>query len=108
MATSDRQQFAKTAINAALELLHHRWMLRVLWELRAGEAFTFRALQAASGDLSPTVLNQRLAELRDAGLVDNEGNGYRLTAMGRELIEAFAPLQSWSLRWWRTQSDRHR
>ncbi len=107
MPTTDRQQTAKNAINAALELLHHRWMLRVLWELRAGDAWTFRALQAACGDLSPTVLNQRLAELRDAGLLDNEGEGYCLTPLGRELIEAFAPLQSWSLRWWRTRSDRH-
>jgi len=98
---TDRQQTAKNAINATLELLHHRWMLRVLWELRAGNAFTFRALQSACGDLSPTVLNQRLAELRDAGLVDAGDEGYRLTPLGLELMAAFAPLQAWAIRWWR-------
>jgi DNA-binding HxlR family transcriptional regulator len=101
---TERRKFAKDAINEALELLHHRWMLRVLWELREGGAFTFRALQSACGDLSPTVLNQRLAELRGAGLVDGGADGYRLSALGRELVQAFAPLQAWSLRWWRSRS----
>ena len=88
----------KDAINAAMELLHRRWMLRVVWELRAGP-LTFRALQAACGHLSPTVLNQRLAELREAGLVTAEDAGYRLTPIGLDLLEAFAPLQKWALRW---------
>jgi DNA-binding HxlR family transcriptional regulator len=92
------QQQAKDAINAAMELLHRRWMLRVLWELRAG-AFTFRALQQACGDLSPTVLNQRLSELREAGLVVNDASGYCLTPMGQDLLEAFAPLSRWAVRW---------
>src|SRR5205085_8847862 len=55
---TSRQQHAKDAINEALELFHRRWMLRVIWELREG-AYTFRALQARCGDISPTVLNQR-------------------------------------------------
>ena len=100
---NERQQAAKNAINATLELLHHRWMLRVLWELREGNAFTVRALQSACGDLSPTVLNQRLGELRDAGLIVNDDEGYRLTPLGLELMAAFAPLQAWAIRWWRTR-----
>lgn len=96
MAT--RQQQAKDAINAALELLHKRWMLRVVWELRGGP-LSFRALQAACGDLSPTVLNQRLAELREAGLATLDEPGYALTPIGRELIGAFTPLTAWALRW---------
>jgi DNA-binding HxlR family transcriptional regulator len=100
---NERQQAAKNAINATLELLHGRWMLRVLWELRDGNGFTFRALQAACGDLSPTVLNQRLSELREAGLVVADDEGYRLTPTGLELMAAFAPLQAWAIRWWRTR-----
>jgi DNA-binding HxlR family transcriptional regulator len=90
----------KDAINEALGLFHRRWMLRVIWELRGG-SLTFRALQAQCGDISPTVMNQRLAELRDAGLVVADDAGYRLTPIGLELIEAFAPLSKWSVRWWR-------
>jgi DNA-binding HxlR family transcriptional regulator len=97
-SASERQQRAKEAINAALELFNRRWVLRVLWELRA-EAMSFRALQAACGDLSPTVLNQRLAELRESALVEAGEDGYALTALGRELITAFQPLTAWALRW---------
>jgi DNA-binding HxlR family transcriptional regulator len=92
---------AKDAINAALDLFHRRWMLRVLWELRNGP-LTFRALQASCGDISPTVLNQRLAELREAGLLAADDAGYRLTPLGDDLIVAFEPLSRWALRWRRS------
>jgi DNA-binding HxlR family transcriptional regulator len=97
------QQEAKAAINEALDLFHRRWMLRVIWELRSG-ALTFRALQAQCGDISPTVLNQRLSELRDAGLVSADPAGYQLTPIGLELIDAFSPLSKWSLRWRRSRT----
>jgi DNA-binding HxlR family transcriptional regulator len=92
----------KDAINEALGLFHRRWMLRVIWELRDG-GLTFRALQARCGDISPSVLNQRLAELREAGLLEADAGGYQLTGLGAELLEAFAPLSRWSLRWWRSR-----
>jgi DNA-binding HxlR family transcriptional regulator len=94
---------AKQAINEAMELLHRRWMLRVLWELR-GDALSFRALQAACGDLSPTVLNQRVSELREVGLLVNDEQGYRLTPLGRELVEAFSPLSKWAVKWRRQRA----
>ena len=86
-------------IMALMDLLGRRWTLRVIWELRAGR-LTFRALQEACGGVSPTVLNERLRELRESGLVDAAGAlGYGLTARGRELIERFLPLVAWSTRW---------
>ncbi len=97
-STSPRQQQAKQAINAALELFQRRWTLRVLWELRQG-ALTFRALQSACGDISPTVLNQRLAELREAALVAQGEAGYALAPAGEELLVAFQPLTQWAVRW---------
>ena len=42
-------------IMVLLDALGRRWALRVLWELR-GAALTFRALQAACGGVSPSVL----------------------------------------------------
>ena len=101
MPPSARQAEAKDAINQALALFQRRWALRVLWELREGP-LNFRALQAASGDISPTVLNQRLAELREAALVARRDDGYALTSLGRELIVAFEPLSRWALRWRRS------
>jgi DNA-binding HxlR family transcriptional regulator len=83
---------------AALDLLGRRWALRVLWELRAGP-LSFRALREACGGVSPAVLNTRLAELRDAGLVETTGDGYAVTAMGAELSAALEPLSQWAQRW---------
>jgi DNA-binding HxlR family transcriptional regulator len=85
-------------IMAALDLLGRRWALRILWELRAG-GLSFRALRDACDAVSPTVLNTRLAELRDAGIVDATPAGYALTPLGRDLCAALAPLQQWSQRW---------
>src|SRR5215510_6347808 len=85
-------------IMAALDLLGRRWALRILWELRAGP-LSFRALREAASDVSPAVLNTRLAELREAGLVESTDSGYATTASGRELCRALEPLQRWAQRW---------
>jgi DNA-binding HxlR family transcriptional regulator len=86
-------------IMAALDLLGRRWALRVLWELREG-AQSFRALRARCDELSPTVLNDRLAELRESGIVAHEpGSGYALTPLGQSLLDALAPLHDWARRW---------
>lgn len=85
-------------IMAALDLLGRRSSLRILWELRAGAALTFRALQDAAMT-NPSLLNTRLKELRDAGLVQHLGEGYQLTASGSELLAALQPLAAWAQRW---------
>ena len=84
---------------ALLDLLGRRWALRVLWELRGGP-LTFRALREACDDASPSVLNARLGELREAGLVARaEGEGYALTALAEELAAALQPMQGFAARW---------
>jgi DNA-binding HxlR family transcriptional regulator len=87
-------------IMALLDLLGRRWALRILWELRDGRSLTSRALRAACDEASPTVLQARLSELREAGLVELvPASGYRLTGMGRELFETFLPLHRFAERW---------
>jgi DNA-binding HxlR family transcriptional regulator len=87
-------------IMALLDLLGRRWALRVLWELRTGESLTFRELQARCAEVSSSVLNDRLRELRDAGIVTAEpGRGYTLTREGLRLIDDLAPLDGWAKRW---------
>jgi DNA-binding HxlR family transcriptional regulator len=70
----------------------------VLWELRDGEPCAFRPLQERCGGLSSSVLTARLGELRDAGVVERGGGGYRLTAAGRELRDLILPLNAWANR----------
>lgn len=86
-------------IMALLDLLGRRWSLRILWELRDAP-LTSRALRTACDEASPTVLQARLTELRDAGFVElGDGGGYGLTALGRELCETFMPLHRFAERW---------
>ena len=86
-------------IMALLDLLGRRWTLRIMWELREGP-LTSRALRTACDDASPTVMQARLSELREAGLVELlAGDGYRLTPLGRELMESFLPLHHFAERW---------
>jgi DNA-binding HxlR family transcriptional regulator len=86
-------------IMALLDLLGRRWTLRIVWELREG-ALTSRALRTACDEASPSILQTRLTELREADLVElAPGDGYRLTGLGRELFETFLPLHQFAERW---------
>jgi len=85
-------------IMALLDLLGRRWSLRVLWELHQAPA-SFRELQSRCEGLSPSVLNTRLNELREARLVENGERGYQLSRLGLELVEQFLPLTLWAESW---------
>jgi DNA-binding HxlR family transcriptional regulator len=85
-------------IMALLDLLGRRWALRLIWELRE-EPLSFRDAQARCGGISSSVLNDRLTELRAAGIVEAAAGGYELTAEGRELLELYPPLNAWAERW---------
>ena len=90
---------------AAMDLLGRRWALRILWELRT-EGTGPRALLDRIDGLSSSVLYDRLRELGEAGLVERGDDGYRLTATGRELGDAIAPLAAWADRWAAVLGDR--
>lgn len=91
---------------AALDLLGRRWTLRILWELRDG-SLGARALRARCDDMSSSVLYERLADLRTAGLVEQGGDGnYALTPLGCQLGDAITPLQQWAEQWSRVQDGR--
>ena len=100
-ATKRRVRGSRTGrpVMALLDLLGRRWSLRILWELRE-QSLTSRALRTACDEASPTVLQARLSDLRQANLVELiPGDGYRLTVLGRELQENFLPLYRFAERW---------
>src|ERR1051325_860081 len=102
MARSQRRTRGSSTgrpIMALLDLLGRRWNMRVIWELRDA-ARGFRELQAACGGMSPSVLNQRLAELQDALIVEaHDDGGYVLSARGRQLLKLFPGLNRWAESW---------
>ncbi|WP_415403317.1 winged helix-turn-helix transcriptional regulator [Tateyamaria sp. SN3-11] len=83
---------------ALFDLLGRSWAQGVIWQL-APAPLTFRKLQEACDDVSPTVLNRRLKELREAGIVDHHGQGYGLTPLGQDLFQQMKPLDAFSHRW---------
>lgn len=86
-------------IMALLDLLGRRWMMRIIWELR-DTPLTFRELRERCDAMSPTVLNQRLHELRDARIIETAASGgYTLSPTGVSLLEAMMPLLRWSEDW---------
>lgn len=87
-----------------LDLLGRRWVLRIIWELRDGP-LTSRALRTACDEISPSVLQKRVDELREANLISlQDGEGYGLTSQGRDLLETFGPLTKWAEDWQKSLS----
>ncbi|MCJ8318799.1 MAG: helix-turn-helix transcriptional regulator [Colwellia sp.] len=85
-------------IMALLDLLGRTWALGILWHLNSGPA-TFRELQQRCEQISPTLLNTRLKELRQLQIIEVQVAGYQLSQQGAELFEIIAPLGAWSSLW---------
>lgn len=85
-------------IMAIFDLLGRHWAMGIIWNLNHS-TFTFRAIQDKCGTISPTILNTRLKELKEADIVVRTLNGYTLTARGKTLRKTLQPIGSWSLLW---------
>lgn len=85
-------------LNAIFDLLGRRWALGILWHLGDGPS-AFRRLQERCGGMSPSILNARLKELRDADIVERTLDGYGLTQRGHELRSFIVPVANWSATW---------
>ncbi|MEN5181095.1 winged helix-turn-helix transcriptional regulator [Comamonas odontotermitis] len=88
-----------TAINQLFERLECRYALRVLWALRDGHPQTFRLLQDSVGGITPNTLNTRIKELREAGFLDHNSDGYTVTPSGQDLLKRLSDVQAFATRW---------
>lgn len=93
-----RGSYTGSPINAIFDLLGRRWALGVVWILEKGP-MTFRVLQENCGDISPSILNSRLKDLKEADIIERTIEGYRLTSRGHELRDCLIPLGKWSKVW---------
>lgn len=94
------------ATNQLLALLEARYAMRVLWALRDGHPQTFRLLQDSVGGITPNTLNTRIKELREAGLMQHNGDGYSVTPSGTDLLKRLADLQPFAARWVAAQAKK--
>jgi DNA-binding HxlR family transcriptional regulator len=91
-------------IMAVFDLLGRRWAMGIIWNLNRGPA-TFRSLQSLCETISPSILNSRLKDLREAGLVLLGSDGYQLTDLGKELFLLLKPFGEWAIKWAREVTD---
>ena len=85
-------------IMALFDLLGRRWAMGIIWHLNKGPA-SFRTLQSDCESISPSILNTRLKDLRQAGFIERSPDGYRLTPTGEALFKLLQPLGQWSRDW---------
>ena len=92
----------------ATEIIGEKWTLLILRELLMGTS-RFNDFQRSMSRISPTVLNKRLKELEDNGIIlrkrlsGKKGHEYRLTPMGRELEPVVDQVARWGQKWARGQ-----
>lgn len=89
-------------VRQAAVLLERRWTVSILWASYEG-ASRFNELRQAVGEIPPTTLAQRLAELESAGVlvravIDSRPPRveYRLTPEGRRLRHVVDALVAWA------------
>jgi len=95
-----------TSTSLLLTLLEARYAIRVMWALRDGHAQTFRLLQDSVGGITPNTLNTRLKELRAAGLLTHDSEGYSLTPSGADLMKRMSDLQAFATKWVAAQTKK--
>ena len=95
-------------VSKATEIIGEKWTLLILRELLLGTS-RFNDFQRSMSRISPTVLNKRLKQLEETGIVlkkrlsGQRGFEYRLTAMGKELEPIIERVAIWGQRWARGQ-----
>ena len=94
------------AVSQLFGLLEARYAMRVLWALRDGHAQTFRLLQDSVGGITPNTLNTRIKELREAGLLQHNGDGYSVTPSGTDLLKRLSDLQPFAAKWVAAQAKK--
>jgi len=85
-------------VMALFDLLGRRWAMGIVWQLSEGP-LPFVELQRRCGSISPTILSARVKDLRQAALIEQSLDGYRLTALGEGLFRILKPFKEWSLVW---------
>ncbi|MER6712229.1 MULTISPECIES: helix-turn-helix domain-containing protein [unclassified Streptomyces] len=102
--TRRRQDPNVCGVTAAIAVIDGKWKTTLLWQLESGPRRPGELRRQLPG-LTEKVLTEALREMEADGLVHREvydvlppKTVYSLTAFGRELAEALAPLSDWGHR----------
>ncbi|MDH6705876.1 DNA-binding HxlR family transcriptional regulator [Kitasatospora sp. MAA19] len=104
MTRSRAQETNVCGVTAAIAVIDGKWKTVLLWLLESGPHRPGELRRRLPG-LSEKVLTQALREMEADGLVHREVHDglplktvYSLTAFGRELSQALAPVSDWGHR----------
>ncbi|MCW3815559.1 helix-turn-helix transcriptional regulator [Micromonospora sp. DR5-3] len=104
MTRSRAQDPNVCGVTAAIAVIDGKWKTVLLWLLESGPRRPGELRRSLPG-LTEKVLTQALREMEADGLVHREVHDglplkteYSLTAFGRDLAEALAPLSDWGHR----------
>jgi len=94
-------------IGYTIDIISKRWALYVVRELAAGPKYFNEILRALEWGITPKILSVRLKELVKEEIVSKKIHSgktpvrveYSLTKRGKEFIESFKPIESWSKKW---------
>lgn len=83
-------------IEAAMAIVGQKWTALILRDLAANSC-RFGELERSIDGISPRTLSQRLESLKSEGIICecSSGNGYELTAKGRDLIPVIEAMAAW-------------
>lgn len=103
MSKPNYQQFCPVAM--ASELLCRRWTLLLMRELITGST-RFNDLRRGLPKMSPSLLSQRLKELKEAGLIirqamdlERDTYEYRLSESGKDIQSVLHSVGVWGQKW---------
>lgn len=94
-------------VSKTAQIIGEKWTLLIIRELLRG-ASRFNQIQRAMPRISPTVLNKRLGELQEHGVIERSripeqrGYEYHLTECGQELAPLVLHMAEWGMRWARS------
>lgn len=97
-------------VSKSAEILGDPWSILIVRELMLGSS-RFSELQRGLPKISPTVLNTRLKDLANSGVVTRRklngqrGHAYYLTTAGKELSPVIESLVVWGMRWARENME---
>ncbi|GGR13351.1 helix-turn-helix domain-containing protein [Streptomyces netropsis] len=98
------KQSYQCGVDAAVDVIDGKWKVLILWALDEGPR-RFGETRRLLPGISEKVLAQQLRELETDGIVHREVYDvvppkveYSLTALGRDLYAALAPLNAWGHR----------
>ena len=101
---SCRRSWDQCPVMRALDLIANKWTVPVIYNLFCpGEALRFGELQRRIETITQKELTKRLRELERAGLIERKVYAevpprveYRLTEIGRTLVEPLGALSDWA------------